>query len=113
MHISSAILSVLTAATLVSAGDWGFTGFTDIDCKGDGPVGFGDQKAYGCTNLGTRATIKSVKGDVEGFEIVLYPEENCKGNYHQVIRDSNTCSSAGRGDFPQIKSFEVYTGTPF
>ncbi|GFF93855.1 hypothetical protein IFM53868_07334 [Aspergillus udagawae] len=113
MHVSSAILSILAAATLASAGDWGFTGFTETDCKGNSPVGFGDQKAYGCTNLDTKATIMSIDGDVDGFEIALFPENDCKGNFQQYIRDSNTCSSAGRGDFPQIKSFKVYAGTPY
>ncbi|GES64113.1 hypothetical protein AUD_0973 [Aspergillus terreus] len=113
MSVASAILSIVATATLAVAGDWGFTGFEQILCQGDGPVGFGDQVAYGCTNLGTSATIMSVQGDVDGFEILLYSEDNCGGSYMQTIRDSGTCSSAGRGDFPQIRSFEVVEGTPY
>ena len=61
-----------------------------------------------CTNIDSKQTIKSVSGDViDGFEIGFYPEDNCGGHYQQYIRSKGTCSSAGRGDFPQIRSFKV------
>ena len=108
MRVTSALLSFLATAALASAGRWSFTAYTETDCKGSSPVGRGDSKAYGCNNFNSKQTLKSVSGDVvDGFEIALYPEDNCGGNHEQYIRSTGTCSSAGRGDFQQIKSFKV------
>jgi hypothetical protein len=100
MRLSATLLSVLSAASLVTA-DYDFSIFSSTDCASGTSIAaeVGDT-AEGCTTF-TKAG-KSAVGSTDSWDIKLYSEENCQGVSVGVVSACHT-----PGIFSEIWSYEV------
>lgn len=83
----SSLLILAAAFSSTAQAGWGLTFYADNTCSGSSPAAFGDDVAgdmWSCYNIDSSVLLPSVDStnspECGGFGIMVYTEENCKGD---------------------------------